>query len=105
MIVEYIRYQVEDLARRNELVAAYQQAALSLDRSPVCLSYELSVCEENETDAILRIEWTSTEDHLQIFRKSIEFRAFFAAIGPFLKQIVEMRHYTRTAVQRDKWPR
>jgi hypothetical protein len=32
------------------------------------------------------------------FRKSPEFRGFFAAIGPFVKQIVEMRHYEATGV-------
>ena len=44
---------------------------------------------------ILRIEWTSAEDHMQKFRKSEEFRAFFAHIRPYLKDISEMRHYER----------
>ncbi len=102
MIVEYIRYEVKDKARRNELVTAYMEAAKSLDAAPECLAYELSLCEEDETAAVLRIEWTSTEAHLQGFRKSAVFRSFFAAIGPFLKEIAEMRHYGLTAVVRRK---
>jgi quinol monooxygenase YgiN len=98
MVVEYIRYAVKDGARRQELVAAYVEAAKSLDASPDCLAYELTVCEEDETAAVLRIEWVSTEAHLQGFRKSAPFRTFFAAIGPFVQEIAEMRHYTPTPV-------
>ena len=102
MVVEYIRYTVKDEARRKELVAAYVEAAKSLDESPECLAYELSVCEEDATAAVLRIEWASTEAHLEGFRKSAAFRSFFAAIGPFVKEIAEMRHYTLTPVLRRK---
>ncbi len=102
MVVEYIRYAVKDGARRQELVAAYVEAAKSLEAAPECLAYELTVCEEDETAAVLRIEWISTEAHLQGFRKSAVFRGFFAAIGPFVQEIVEMRHYTPTRVVRRK---
>jgi len=102
MVVEYIRYTVKDEARRRELVAAYVEAAKSLDASPECLAYELSICEEDETSAVLRIEWASTEAHLEGFRKSAVFRSFFAAIGPFVKEIAEMRHYALTAVVQRK---
>jgi len=44
---------------------------------------------------ILRIEWDSEEGHLQGFRSSPEFKAFFAAVQPFVKDIDEMRHYER----------
>jgi quinol monooxygenase YgiN len=70
MVVEYIRYAVKDEARRKELVAAYVEAAKSLDAAPECLAYEMTVCEEDATAAVLRIEWTSTEAHLEGFRKS-----------------------------------
>ena len=42
---------------------------------------------------IVRINWTSAEDHIQIFRKSVEFKEFFTLIKPFLNDIGEMRHY------------
>ena len=93
MIVEYIRYAVADRARRQELVQAYRRAAIALDKAPECLAYELTVCEEDEISAILRIEWESTEAHLQKFRKSTVFAEFFQAIGGFVKEITEMRHY------------
>jgi len=102
MIVEYIRYQVSGRERREELVSAYRDAAKALDQSPECEAYELTVCEEDEQSAVLRIEWVSTEAHMQGFRKSAVFQDFFRAIGPFVKEIVEMRHYERTDVVRRK---
>lgn len=35
---------------------------------------------------------------MQGFRGSAEFRAFFAAIKPYVEQITEMRHYRQTGV-------
>jgi len=76
MVVEYIRYAVKDEVRRNKLVTAYLEAAKSLDAAPECLAYELTVYEEDATAAVLRIEWVSTEAHLEGFRKSVVFRDF-----------------------------
>jgi len=95
MIIEYIRYEVTDA---DALVLAYQEASSTLDASPHCLSYELSRCTEEPSWFLLRIEWDSTEGHLQGFRKSPEFGRFLQAVRPFLSQIREMRHYERTAV-------
>lgn len=102
MVVEYIRYVVSDKERREQLVQAYRRAADALDKAPECLAYELSLCEEDETSAILRIEWQSTEAHLQGFRKSAVFREFFQAIGDFVKEIAEMRHYQLSQVTKRK---
>lgn len=102
MVVEYIRYTVKDEARRNELVDAYVEAAKALDAAPECLAYELTLCEEDATAAVLRIEWASTEAHMQGFRKSAVFRGFFTAIGPFVPEIAEMRHYGLTPVMKRK---
>jgi hypothetical protein len=102
MVVEYIRYTVADRTRRQELVAAYNEAKSSLDDAPECLAYELTECEEDETSAILRIEWSSTEAHMQGFRKGPYFPAFFRAIGGFVKEITEMRHYVHTEIQSRK---
>lgn len=95
MIVEYIRYEVEDAAA---LVQAYEAARRSLDASPHCLAYELSHCTEEPRSLILRIEWDSNEGHLEGFRKSADFGPFLQAIRPFVGQIREMRHYAPTAV-------
>jgi quinol monooxygenase YgiN len=99
MTVEYIRYAVRDRARGEELLRAYEKASQSLDAAPECLAYELSVCEEDATSYILRIEWQSTQAHREGFRKGPHFRDFFAAIGDFVKEIQEMRHYSLTPVQ------
>jgi quinol monooxygenase YgiN len=96
MIVEYIRYHVPSDPATFE--AAYQRASASLRESPVCLAYELTRCEEAPDHYILRIEWTSTADHLQGFRRSPEFGPFLQAIRPWVSQIEEMRHYAPTGL-------
>jgi quinol monooxygenase YgiN len=98
MVIEYIRYKVAP-SERQELVAAYTQAADLLKASPYCLAYELSECEEEAGQFMLRIEWTSTQEHLDGFRKSELFPPFFALVKGFFSQIQEMRHYQLTSVQ------
>jgi len=92
MIVEYTRYKI-DSTRREPFEMAYKKAVDSLEASTHCLAYELSHCAEDPDRYILRIEWDSEEGHLKGFRSSPEFRAFFAAVQPFVKDIEEMRHY------------
>src|SRR5688572_15028882 len=99
MVIEYIRYEVTDA---NALVRAYEEASRALDASPHCLSYELSRCAEEPSWFLLRIEWDSTEGHLQGFRKSAEFGPFLQAVRPFLGQLREMRHYEPTRVVKRK---
>ncbi|MBO2011245.1 putative quinol monooxygenase [Hymenobacter negativus] len=101
MVAEYIRYQVA-ADQREALLAAYRQAAAELDAAPECLGYELSECEEEPGQFILRIEWTSTEAHLQGFRKGPQFAGFFAHVKGFYTSIQEMRHYHPTEVARSK---
>jgi quinol monooxygenase YgiN len=102
MVVEYIRYTIEDPARQKALIDSYRQAANSLDAAPECLAYELSQCEEEPSSLVLRIEWESTNAHLNGFRKGPHFRGFFAVIGDYVKAITEMRHYEVTNVARRK---
>jgi len=102
MIVEYIRYVVADDAQGEDLLRAYAIAANQLDAAPECLAYELSQCEEDARSWILRIEWSSTEAHLQGFRKGQHFPAFLEAIRPFMPAIAEMRHYRCTSVHSRK---
>lgn len=98
MTVEYIRYAVTGSARQHAFIDAYREAAKSLDAAPECLAYELTQCEEESGAFILRIEWTSTQQHLEGFRKGPHFRPFFAAIGDYVKEIAEMRHYKSTGI-------
>jgi quinol monooxygenase YgiN len=92
MVVEYIRYRI-DSARGDEFERAYAQAAQSLEASSHCLAYEVDHGVEDPTSYVVRIEWDSVEGHEQGFRKSPEFREFFAAVKPFFDDIEEMRHY------------
>src|SRR5258708_18573984 len=84
MIVEYIRYNV-DAAPADAFQAAYEAAGESLRASPHCLGYELTRCTEASESYMLRILWDSAEGHLEGFRKSPPFKAFFAAVQPFVK--------------------
>lgn|SRR5262249_37199820 len=95
MVIEYIRYEIADPVPFTQ---AYEQARRELDSSPHCLGYELSRCTEDPQSYILRIEWDSTEGHLQGFRKSASFGPFFAAVRPFVNDVREMRHYEVTAI-------
>jgi quinol monooxygenase YgiN len=97
MIVEYIRYTIS-AEQCAAFEGAYEQASRSLDASAHCLGYELSRCVDEPGTYILRIEWNSAEGHLRGFRGSPGFRAFFAAVGPYVANIAEMRHYELTAV-------
>jgi hemoglobin len=97
MIVEYVRYVIP-AERSTAFEAAYARARSSLDASPECLAYELSRCRDEPSSYVLRIEWTSVEAHLEGFRRGAQFPAFFAAVKPFVSDIVEMRHYDVTRV-------
>ncbi len=97
MIVEYIRYRIP-AAKDAAFLSAYERAGASLRASSACLGYELTRCEEAPEQFILRIVWTSTADHLQGFRRSQEFAAFFQAVRPFVEDIEEMRHYGATGL-------
>lgn len=101
MIVEYIRYKIDE-ARQQQFVEGYSKAAEFLDASEYCLGYELSHCEEDRENFILRIDWTSTHDHLNGFRKSPEFNQFLNHVRPFFHDIEEMNHYEMTSVLKKK---
>ena len=98
MIVEYIRYKIA-AEQRESFIDAYKNASEELNTSEYCLAYELTECEEEAGQFILRIEWTSTDEHLHGFRKSAEFPSFFAKIKPYFNNIQEMRHYKLTKVR------
>lgn len=101
MIIEYIRYKVE-AGQSDEFISAYVKATEQLNASSYCIAYELSECEEEPGQFMLRIEWTSTEEHLNGFRKSELFPAFFSNIKRFFTNIQEMRHYKQTRVVNKK---
>jgi quinol monooxygenase YgiN len=103
MIVEYIRYRI-DPGRADEFKEAYRRAAEALDASEHCERYEVSRCSEDPTQHVVRIEWDSEQGHLSGFRQSPEFRGFFEAVGPFVNDIEEMRHYQVTLASSSEGP-
>jgi quinol monooxygenase YgiN len=95
MIVEYIRYSIDN-GRAEAFEDAYRRGAEALRASEHCDRYEVSRCSEDPTQHVVRIEWDSAEGHLSGFRRSPEFRTFLEAVGPFVDDIEEMRHYEVT---------
>jgi hemoglobin len=97
MITEYVRYRLTD-AEPDAFEAAYARAADALEAAPQCLAYELSRGIEEPDRYVLRIEWASLADHEEGFRSGPEFGRFLAAVGPYVGQIEEMKHYQSTAI-------
>lgn len=95
MSIEYIRYKIPK-DRQSRFLEDYIKAAEYLKGSPWCLGYELSQGEEEPDNFILRIEWTSTKDHLEGFRKSEDFPKFLNCIRDYYHDIQEMKHYQKT---------
>ena len=98
MTIEYIRYRIADPERRPAFEDAYATASALLDAAPECLGYDLAHGVEEPENYILRIEWTSVDDHLRGFRGGPHFGAFLAAVRPYVGDIEEMKHYEPTVV-------
>lgn len=97
MTVEYIRYRIPGDTSAFE--QAYGRAARFLALAPQCVDFELSRCADEPQVYILRITWTSADDHLKGFRTGDLFPGFLAEIRPYVEAIEEMRHYRPTAVR------
>jgi heme-degrading monooxygenase HmoA len=92
MIVEYLRYTIPE-EKQAAFVKDYDAARVPLMRSPYARALDLCQCIDDNTQFILRITWTSAEDHLQGFRKSPEFQEFFGHVRQYMSALNEMRHY------------
>jgi heme-degrading monooxygenase HmoA len=97
--VEIIRYSIAE-DQRAKFEEAYAQAGSILRNSPYCLSYEMIHGVDEAQRYMIRIHWTSVDDHLNGFRKSKEFGSFFNLVKPFYSAIDEMKHYELTGI---KW--
>jgi heme-degrading monooxygenase HmoA len=90
VVIEYIRYRIP-VALHDRFEAAWSTARKVLDEAPQCMAYEVAQGVEDPGNYVVRIEWSSVEDHEQGFRRS-------AGFGPFFEQVEEMRHYTLTSI-------
>lgn len=97
MVTEYIRYVISP-ERAEEFHEAYRKASTALDAASECLGYELTRGVEEPANWILRIRWTSLEDHERGFRIGPHFASFLAHVRPFIGDIQEMKHYEVTDV-------
>jgi len=96
--VEYIRYRIPE-EQSAQFLAAHTRAAERLAAAPQCVDYELARVFHDFAHFILRVTWTSTEDHVEGFRASGLAEEFLAEIGPYAAHIEETRHYKPTAVR------
>jgi quinol monooxygenase YgiN len=92
MTTELIRYNIE-AGQEEAFLQAYRKAGAFLERSPECLGYDVLRGVEEPKHFVVVILWQSVERHLEGFRKSADFPAFFAAVKPFFATIEEMKHY------------
>jgi len=94
MSIEYIRFKIgkEDC---SNFITIIKQACKILSDYPDCLNYEVTRCEEDTLLFIWRIEWTSTDAHLNGFRKHKTFKLFYELMQPFINSILEMNHYKK----------
>ncbi len=100
-VVEIIRYKIPADQQKN-FEAAYAAGGKFLQASPYCLHYEVIHGIEEPERYIVRIHWTSKEDHEKLFRQSAEFRSFFKEVRPFFNNIEEMKHYDQTTISWSK---
>lgn len=94
--VEIIRYKIS-ADRQASFEEAYTHAGKILQKSPFCLSYEIIHGVDEPQNYIVRIHWTSKEDHMSGFRNSAEFLPFFNLVKSFYNNIEEMKHYEITS--------
>lgn len=92
MTTELIRYRIEG-GQEEAFLQAYRAAGTFLERSSDCLSYDVLRGVEEPDRFVVVIRWQSVERHLEGFRKSADFPAFFAAVKPFFAAVEEMKHY------------
>lgn len=92
--VEYIRYRIP-LERGTDFLDAYERGGVILRGDPRCLAFEVTQGLEEPDRYVVRIEWSSIEDHLMGFRASAQFPAFLAHVRPFFDDIEEMAHYVQ----------
>ena len=97
MSTEIVRYRIP-AGDETAFEAAYAEAQRYLAASPACRAYELLRCEEEPARYLLRIEWTSTAEHLGGFRRGADFPPFLALVRPFVGAVEEMQHYRPTAI-------
>ena len=98
MIPEILRYQVP-AAQAEAFEQAYARAGDSLKQSPHCQGFELLRSDKDPELYLLKILWDSADGHLQGFRKSEQFKAFFEQIRIYLPHLLEMEHYRATGLE------
>jgi quinol monooxygenase YgiN len=94
--IEIIRYKIPS-DQQASFEEAYAKAAKLLQQSPFCLAYEIIHGVDEPQHYIVRIHWTSKDDHMKGFRNSAEFPPFFSLVKSFYNNIEEMKHYAMIA--------
>ncbi len=93
--VKVIKYTIPQDQHEN-FETAYNAAGKHLKASKYCLAYQVIRGSDEPDHYIVIIHWTSKEEHINGFRKSVEFMPFFNLVKPFFSNIDEMKHYDLT---------
>ena len=81
MIVEYSSPSIQSKRADAFRGSSPLRGGEVLQADPRCLSYDISQCFEEPIHFVVRIEWSSLDDHLEGFRKDLAFRNFFALMS------------------------
>ena len=92
MCIEYIRFAVP-LNQHSEFTRAIADATGTMTSYPDCMDSEITQSMEERNNFIWRILWSTAEAHLEGFKKSEIFPAFYKIMEPFIPFIREMNHY------------
>jgi len=92
--IEYIRFKIDE-ELQIKFIHAVREACKIMAAYPDCMEYEVAQCEEDKTLFVWRIIWTSTDAHLNGFRKDKIFEPFYELMQPFVEFILEMNHYNK----------
>jgi quinol monooxygenase YgiN len=95
--IEIIRYNMPE-DKHTAFEKAYTDAGVLLKASQYCLGYEVIHGEEEPNHYIVTIHWSSTNEHINGFRKSEQFSPFFNLVKPFFENIEEMKHYKQSII-------
>lgn len=101
MIIEYIRYRVPQ-AETRDFVAAFDRAQAALAEADESRSWEMARGIEDQTEWVIRIEWTSLDAHLERFRTGPHYADYMRPLRRFQEYFVESRHYKTNEVKASK---
>lgn len=89
---ELLRYTVT-ATERDDFLARWQAAAAVLQADAACVGLDIAESQKTPGEFMVRIDWRSTEAHLQDFRNSPAFASFMHHVAALIPKMSEMQDY------------